>query len=80
MKGNCDADLVLNVMVEFDNFDKAVIVSGDGDFYSLVQHLYENGKLKQLLVPDIQNYSGLLKPAAKEKIECMNFLNKKIGL
>lgn len=31
-KGNCDAELVLQTMIEFNNYDKAVIVSGDGDF------------------------------------------------
>ena len=31
-KGNCDADLVLRAMIEFNNYQKAIIVSGDGDF------------------------------------------------
>ena len=31
-KGNVDADLVLQTMIEFDNFDQVVIVSSDGDF------------------------------------------------
>ncbi|MBI4234787.1 NYN domain-containing protein, partial [Candidatus Peregrinibacteria bacterium] len=32
-KGNCDAELVLKAMIEYVNYDKAVIVTGDGDFY-----------------------------------------------
>src|SRR3989338_11244931 len=39
IKGNIDADLVLRVMLELGDYDKAVIVSSDGDFYSLVQYL-----------------------------------------
>ena len=32
VKGNVDADMVLQVMIDIERFDKAVIVSGDGDF------------------------------------------------
>src|SRR3989338_8788771 len=31
IKGNVDAELVLHAMIEFPNFDKAVIVTGDED-------------------------------------------------
>ena len=48
IKGNIDADMVLQTMLDYDRFDKAVIVSSDGDFYSLVKHLYENNKLSKL--------------------------------
>ena len=51
IKGNIDADLVLWAMKEIGNYDKAVIVSGDGDFYSLVEYLEENNKLLKLLAP-----------------------------
>src|SRR3989339_1692910 len=40
VKGNVDADLVLQVMLDYNKFDKAIIVSSDGDFYSLVKYLY----------------------------------------
>lgn len=64
VKGNIDADLVLHVMKEKPNYDKAVIVSGDGDFYSLLEHLDQQGKLLKLLTPNWQ-YSSLLKPFEK---------------
>lgn len=51
VKGNIDADLVLWAMKELKNYDKAVIVSDDGDFYSLVEHLAERGRLHKLLTP-----------------------------
>ncbi len=60
IKGNIDAELVLWAMKEKDNYDKAVIVSGDGDFYCLVEYLEEQKKLLKLLVPNWQ-YSSLLK-------------------
>lgn len=33
IKGNVDAELVLHTMIEYENYDKAIIVSGDGDFH-----------------------------------------------
>jgi len=78
IKGNIDADLVLRAALELSDYDKAVIVSSDGDFYSLVQHLYENGKLAAVLSPDIKNCSTLLKQTAKEKIWFMNELRDKL--
>ena len=34
VKGNVDADLVLQAMIDFNAYEKAIIVSSDGDFYS----------------------------------------------
>ncbi len=61
VKGNVDAELVLHAAaIEFDNFDKAIIVSGDGDFYCLVEYLEEHDKLLKVLVPN-RHFSGLLR-------------------
>ncbi len=57
-KGNVDADLVLWAMKEMKNYHKAVIVSGDGDFYSLIEYLDHEKKLLKVLTPNAQ-YSGL---------------------
>lgn len=78
IKGNVDADLVLRAALELNDYDKAVIVSSDGDFYSLVQHLYEKKKLRAVLSPDIEHCSTLLKHTAKEKIWFMNELRNKL--
>lgn len=60
-KGNCDAELVLHAMIQFENYDKAIIVSGDGDFQCLAKYLYENDKLGAIMVPNQRKYSALLK-------------------
>ncbi len=78
IKGNCDADLVLHTMLEKENFNKAVIVSSDGDFYSLVRYLYTNGKLEMVLSPHRKTCSKLLKGEAKEKINYLNDARTKI--
>ena len=61
VKGNVDAELVLHAMIEWNNYDKAVIVTGDGDFYCLVEYLKQNDKLRRLLIPNKHKYSTLLK-------------------
>ena len=60
-KGNVDAELVLHTMIEYNNYDQAIIVSGDGDFYCLVEHLLNQKKLLRLLVPNSRKYSALLR-------------------
>ncbi len=60
-KGNCDAELVLWAMIELENYDKAIIVTGDGDFHCLVDYLFTRGKLENVLIPDQHHFSGLLK-------------------
>ncbi|QQS19362.1 NYN domain-containing protein [Candidatus Saccharibacteria bacterium] len=59
VKGNIDADLVLYAMKELPNYDKAVIVSGDGDFFSLIEYLRDEKKLLKVLAPN-RRFSTLL--------------------
>lgn len=48
IKGNVDAELVLHTMVEYPNYDKAVIISGDGDFHCLVKYLKKQWKVAEI--------------------------------
>jgi uncharacterized LabA/DUF88 family protein len=59
IKGNIDADLVLWAMKELPNYQKAIIVSGDGDFHGLLEYLHDEHKLLHILTPNWQ-YSQLL--------------------
>ena len=59
VKGNVDADLVLQVMIDLEYYDKAVIVSGDGDFAGLLRHLSNVGKLAHVVLPNKHTYSSL---------------------
>jgi uncharacterized LabA/DUF88 family protein len=58
VKGNIDAELVLWAMKDFNTYDKAIVVSGDGDFFCLVEYLDEQKKLLKLLAPT-RKYSSL---------------------
>jgi len=66
VKGNVDAELVLHAMIEFPNYNQAVIVTGDGDFHCLVEYLKKQGKLCRLLIPNKQKYSALLRRFAED--------------
>ena len=79
IKGNVDADLVLQAMLDYEKYDKAVIVTSDGDFYSLVKYLYKQNKLRFVMSPYVKTCSVLLKKTAREKIVFMNNLKEKLG-
>ena len=65
VKGNVDAELVLHSMIEYSNYDKAIIVSGDGDFHCLIEYLEKKKKLKLVMIPNRASYSSLLKKFSK---------------
>lgn len=77
-KGNCDAELVLQTMIEYENYEKAIIVTGDGDFYCLVNYLLQNDKLERVLIPNYFKYSALLKRFGRKQLSFMNELQKKL--
>ena len=64
-KGNVDAELVLHTMIELSNYDQAIIVAGDGDYFCLIEYLERIGKLLHIIIPNKYRYSKLLKPYRK---------------
>ncbi|MBI2634516.1 NYN domain-containing protein [Candidatus Peregrinibacteria bacterium] len=79
-KGNCDAELVLQTMIEYPNYDKALIVTGDGDFYCLVNYFIEQSKLKVVLIPNGSKFSALLKlKHLRPYLRYMNELKNKLA-
>lgn len=43
-KANCDVDMTFRLMIEKDNFERVVILSGDGDFLPVLKYLKNQGK------------------------------------
>ena len=79
-KGNCDAELVLQAMIELSSYDTAYIVTGDGDFYCLVHYLLGIDKLGGLIIPNNRKYSALLKvDAFRPYVRFMNELRGKMS-
>jgi len=78
VKGNVDAELVLHAMIEFKNYDRAVVISGDGDFHCLIKHLKSCGKLGKLVIPNQRKYSSLLREFIPGDVVFMNNLKTKL--
>lgn len=78
IKGNCDAELVLQAMIDYKMYDKAIIVTGDGDFHCLIHYLLQQNKLEKVLIPNRFSYSALLKRFA-DKIAFINDLEEKLA-
>ncbi|PIR87978.1 MAG: hypothetical protein COU10_01710 [Candidatus Harrisonbacteria bacterium CG10_big_fil_rev_8_21_14_0_10_45_28] len=83
-KGNVDSDIIFHVMKKLykrEDFQKIVLVSGDGDYKMLVDFLIEEGRFLKILFPDGGFASSLYKelgwkyfdyldkPTIKKKIE-----------
>jgi uncharacterized LabA/DUF88 family protein len=78
VKGNVDAELVLQAMIEFENYDKALIVTGDGDFHCIVKYLLKKEKLLKLMIPNRHVYSSLFRKMMSH-IVFMNDLKEKLA-
>ncbi|MFT5179595.1 MAG: uncharacterized LabA/DUF88 family protein [Candidatus Paceibacteria bacterium] len=78
IKGNVDAELVLHTILQLNNFDKAIIATGDGDFYCLIEYLIKVNKFKIILVPNSKRYSSLIRKFARKKVSFMNELKSKL--
>ncbi len=64
-KGNVDAELVLYAAAKmYRDYDRAIIVSGDGDFRCLAEYLIEERKLLHIMTPN-RSFSKLLRDFLK---------------
>ncbi len=63
-KGNVDSDIIFAIMKRLQkdpNFDKILLVSGDGDYKMLIDYLIEENKLEKILFPNKKFRSSLYK-------------------
>ena len=61
-KGNVDTDIVFEMMkslIENNNFNKMVLVSGDGDYKKTVDYLIVKNKFERILFPNGKKSSSL---------------------
>ena len=66
MKGNVDAELVLHsAAIEYSNYDRAIVITSDGDFRCLFEYLKEKEKLERIITPT-KFYSSLLQRFRKD--------------
>ncbi len=63
-KGNVDVDLTFQVMRDLkdrEDLEKVVIVSGDGDYYRMVDYLIKESRFEKILLPNRRFASSLYK-------------------
>ncbi len=77
-KGNVDGGLILHSMIELQNYHLAVIVTGDGDFFCLIDYLESCSKLKCILIPNKYRYSSLYRSKFQSKIKFVSSLKHKL--
>ena len=83
-KGNVDTDIVFYLMKRLykqEDFDKLVLVSGDGDYRMMVDFLIEEGKFEKILFPKQRYASSLYKAITRQYFAALSNLGtiKKIG-
>ena len=70
VKGNCDAELVLQAISDMYErlYDRAILITGDGDFACLVNFLNDRQRLEIVLSPSHKKASVLLRKAVPNAI------------
>jgi len=61
IKGNVDVNLAVQAMIDIPNFQKAVIVTSDGDYACLVEYLHSKDKFECLIACSRGGSSHLLR-------------------
>ena len=59
-------DIMKRINREPKSFNKIILVTGDGDYYKLVQYLIEEDRLEKILFPKKRFASSLYKSIANE--------------
>jgi len=59
IKANVDSNLITGSLTKLNDFDKAIIVAGDGDYYYFAKYLLRNNKLLKILLPSRKDSSNL---------------------
>jgi uncharacterized LabA/DUF88 family protein len=74
-KGNVDADIIFSIMKKLyqnEEFDRIVLVSGDGDYKRMVDFLIEEKKFRKVLFPNKKFASSLYKKLGSEYFDYLD--------
>ncbi|MBI2329149.1 MAG: NYN domain-containing protein [Chloroflexi bacterium] len=61
LKVTVDVNLTLQSMIDYNDYEKAVIITSDGDYACLVEYLHDKGKLECLIACSRGGCSFLLR-------------------
>jgi uncharacterized LabA/DUF88 family protein len=69
-KGNVDTDIVFEIMKSLidGDFDKIILVSGDGDYSKLVDYLISKNRFAKIFFPNMSSHSSLYKKLGNQYI------------
>ncbi len=76
-KGNVDSDIIFQIMKKLyskEDFDKVLLVSGDGDYKLLVDFLIEERRLEKILFPYRRAASSLYRSVGAEHFDSLDAL------
>ncbi|MDD5749879.1 MAG: NYN domain-containing protein [Patescibacteria group bacterium] len=81
-KGNCDADFVLQSVVDVyeNNCEKQILITSDGDYAGLVKFLQTKNKLRVILSPSIEKKCSILLKRTNAPITYLRDVYNKISL
>lgn len=78
-KANCDVDMAFYLMKEQESFDRAVILSGDGDFLPVLKHLNSVGK-KVVVLSRAERTAKEIKQFAGEDFRDFQYLRERLKI
>lgn len=84
-KGNVDSDIIFHIMKKMykkEDFEKIILVSGDGDYKLVVDFLVEENKFRKILFPNKKFASSLYKKLGSEYFDYLDSkgVKEKIGV
>jgi len=77
-KANCDVDLTLDVLKEISHFNRAIFMSGDGDFLPLYQYLESKGIVLGI-ISESKITAQVIKRHFKERFSDLLSIKKQIS-
>jgi uncharacterized LabA/DUF88 family protein len=80
-KGNVDSDIIFHIMKKMykkENFNKIILVSGDGDYKLLTDFLVEEDKLEKILFPNRKFASSLYKKLGSQYFDYLENVKNKV--
>lgn len=77
-KANCDVDMAFHLMREKENYDRVLVLSGDGDFLPVLKHLREIGK-EIIILGRGERTAKEIKQFAGDKFRDFEYLKRKIN-
>ena len=78
VKGNVDAELIVECWRREKEYSQAIIITGDGDFTPLVKILQDKDKFMRVIAPNRKYASSLLRKAVGSYITFMQEISQKV--